>query len=285
MIFLTLGIATAGIMLPQSAALGHGGGTDDSGGHWCRVGSCAGTYHYHGGGYSGGGSSSRSMSPQERSREQAARRRDNTIVSRRVIGEDWWQGAKYFVVLITYASGRTALEQVSQIASAVPGSTGGASPQAPTTTSTTTTLAPSAPPQIVGLSLGRDYDRETQYGVVGTGRYMRQVVQVKVIVDRRSFPLQFCWDVTADKAKLPWWHWGFRPWPEPNNNAGTGCFIIHEIQDFSPDGTLTAEMQIDYRDKDWYFPVPYVQREFGVLVTLTDRDGRSTTSETLTFVK
>lgn len=30
--------------------LGHSGRTDSSGGHNCRVGSCAGTYHYHNGG-------------------------------------------------------------------------------------------------------------------------------------------------------------------------------------------------------------------------------------------
>jgi hypothetical protein len=29
----------------------HSGRTDSSGGHNCRVGACAGTYHYHNGGY------------------------------------------------------------------------------------------------------------------------------------------------------------------------------------------------------------------------------------------
>jgi len=33
----------------------HGGGLDGSGGHNCYVGSCAGTYHYHGGGSKTGG--------------------------------------------------------------------------------------------------------------------------------------------------------------------------------------------------------------------------------------
>jgi len=40
--------------LPVSA---HGGGLDGDGGHYCYVGSCAGTYHYHRG---GGGSRSSS---------------------------------------------------------------------------------------------------------------------------------------------------------------------------------------------------------------------------------
>jgi hypothetical protein len=34
-----------------TSAFAHSGRTDSSGGHWCRTGSCAGTYHYHGGGY------------------------------------------------------------------------------------------------------------------------------------------------------------------------------------------------------------------------------------------
>ena len=30
-----------------TSAFGHGGGLDSSGGHYCYVGSCKGTYHYH----------------------------------------------------------------------------------------------------------------------------------------------------------------------------------------------------------------------------------------------
>lgn len=70
----------------------------------------------------------------------------------------------------------------------------------------------------------------------------------------------------------------------PDNTVGTGCFISW-TPSLSPDGVSTVEMHIDYRDKDWYLPAPYVPREFEVSATLTDRDGRSTTSETLTFVK
>lgn len=35
-----------------SDAYGHGGGKDSSGGHYCHVGSCKGTYHYHRDSYS-----------------------------------------------------------------------------------------------------------------------------------------------------------------------------------------------------------------------------------------
>lgn len=40
---LTLGIS----LTTPSTAIGHGGGLDWQGGHNCRVGSCAGTYHCH----------------------------------------------------------------------------------------------------------------------------------------------------------------------------------------------------------------------------------------------
>jgi hypothetical protein len=41
---LLVGILTFGTIAPASA---HGGGLDWQGGHNCRVGSCAGTYHCH----------------------------------------------------------------------------------------------------------------------------------------------------------------------------------------------------------------------------------------------
>ena len=50
------------MVAPVGATVRHGGGLDSDGGHNCRVGSCAGTYHCHrawgpgcGGGSSGGG--------------------------------------------------------------------------------------------------------------------------------------------------------------------------------------------------------------------------------------
>lgn len=36
-----------GLFAGLNPALGHGGGLDSQGGHNCRVGSCAGTYHCH----------------------------------------------------------------------------------------------------------------------------------------------------------------------------------------------------------------------------------------------
>jgi hypothetical protein len=42
-IILTLGFS----LTTPSTAIGHGGGLDWQGGHNCRVGSCAGTYHCH----------------------------------------------------------------------------------------------------------------------------------------------------------------------------------------------------------------------------------------------
>jgi len=41
---------TFGFLLWPSIVFAHSGRTDSSGGHNCRVGSCAGTYHYHNGG-------------------------------------------------------------------------------------------------------------------------------------------------------------------------------------------------------------------------------------------
>ena len=38
------------LFLSASPTLAHSGRTDASGGHNCRVGACAGTYHYHNGG-------------------------------------------------------------------------------------------------------------------------------------------------------------------------------------------------------------------------------------------
>lgn len=40
------------LFMPVGLASAHSGRTDSSGGHYCRVGACAGTYHYHNGGYS-----------------------------------------------------------------------------------------------------------------------------------------------------------------------------------------------------------------------------------------
>lgn len=266
--------------------LGHSGGQDKYG---CHAGSQP--YHCHGGGYSGGGSSSRSLSPQEKRRALRAYRRDNQVVLRQVLGEGWWTGRKYLIVLITYASGRTEIEHVYGTATSVPSSTGGSSPQTSTsTTSTTTTLAPSVPPQIIGIRLGRDYDRETQNGVVGTSRYMRQVIELQIKADPRSLPLELCWNVTANGAKFPWWQWSTNLWTYSENKAGTGCFTqsVHLSRQnlaSSPDGSLLVELHIDYRDKDWYLPVPYVPRAFGVSATVKDIDGRSVSSELLTFVK
>lgn len=38
-------------LFPTKEIMAHSGRTDSSGGHYCNVGSCAGTYHYHNGGY------------------------------------------------------------------------------------------------------------------------------------------------------------------------------------------------------------------------------------------
>jgi len=35
------------VLVPTSTAVAHGGGLDARGGHNCRTGSCAGTYHCH----------------------------------------------------------------------------------------------------------------------------------------------------------------------------------------------------------------------------------------------
>lgn len=46
--FLLSTVLALGILLTTpSLAIGHGGGLDWQGGHNCRVGSCAGTYHCH----------------------------------------------------------------------------------------------------------------------------------------------------------------------------------------------------------------------------------------------
>ena len=46
--FLLSTVLALGISLTTpSGAIGHGGGLDWQGGHNCRVGSCAGTYHCH----------------------------------------------------------------------------------------------------------------------------------------------------------------------------------------------------------------------------------------------
>jgi hypothetical protein len=47
--FILMGISMT--LLP-TVSLAHSGRTDSSGGHNCRTGSCAGTYHYHNGGSS-----------------------------------------------------------------------------------------------------------------------------------------------------------------------------------------------------------------------------------------
>jgi hypothetical protein len=45
-VFFTL-IVSATLILGANTSFGHGGGLDSQGGHNCRVGSCAGTYHCH----------------------------------------------------------------------------------------------------------------------------------------------------------------------------------------------------------------------------------------------
>jgi hypothetical protein len=45
-IFITVLISST-LILGSSPSFGHGGGLDSQGGHNCRVGSCAGTYHCH----------------------------------------------------------------------------------------------------------------------------------------------------------------------------------------------------------------------------------------------
>jgi hypothetical protein len=45
-IFLAM-LVTSILILGANPSFGHGGGLDSDGGHNCRVGSCAGTYHCH----------------------------------------------------------------------------------------------------------------------------------------------------------------------------------------------------------------------------------------------
>lgn len=45
-IFLSI-LVTLSLILGANPSIGHGGGLDSQGGHNCRVGSCAGTYHCH----------------------------------------------------------------------------------------------------------------------------------------------------------------------------------------------------------------------------------------------
>jgi len=280
-----LGIVVVGVLVPQSAVLGHSGGTDEYG---CHAGSRP--YHCHGGGYSGGGSSSWSSSPREKRQALAASRRDNQVVSQRVIGEGWGAGGKYLVLLITYASGRTVQKLFLATATSVPSPTGGSSPQpstTTTTTTTTTTVAPYVPPQILGINLGRDYDRESRSGITGTGRYMSQIVELRIKVDPRKLPLKLCWDVTANGANLHPWSWRLLLWTY-HKDEFPECYQTEDRWDWgqrpSSDGFLTAEIEIHYRG-DWYHPVPYVPRTFSVSATLTDVDGSSVSSELLTFVK
>ncbi len=40
-------LVTSSLILGANPSIGHGGGLDSQGGHNCRVGSCAGTYHCH----------------------------------------------------------------------------------------------------------------------------------------------------------------------------------------------------------------------------------------------
>ena len=40
-------LVTLSLILGANPSIGHGGGLDSQGGHNCRVGSCAGTYHCH----------------------------------------------------------------------------------------------------------------------------------------------------------------------------------------------------------------------------------------------
>jgi len=40
-------LVTTSLVLGSNPSIGHGGGLDSQGGHNCRVGSCAGTYHCH----------------------------------------------------------------------------------------------------------------------------------------------------------------------------------------------------------------------------------------------